>query len=84
MSLMEKPLEQRGRLAGMPVPIKDLADVAGVRSTQGSLIFADHVPEVSDILVTTSKPKAASFMPSRTRRSSGPGPTPSTRCSAPR
>jgi hypothetical protein len=51
-SLMDKPVEQRGRLAGMPVPIKDLADVAGVRSTQGSLIFADHVPEVSDILVT--------------------------------
>jgi amidase len=50
--LMEKPVAQRGRLAGMPVPIKDLADVAGVRSTQGSLIFADHVPEVSDILVS--------------------------------
>jgi amidase len=50
--LMDKPLAQRGRLAGMPVPIKDLADVAGVRSTQGSLIFADHVPAVSDILVS--------------------------------
>lgn len=50
--LMKKPLGERGRLVGMPVPIKDLADVAGVRSTQGSLIFKDTVPEVSDILVT--------------------------------
>ena len=51
-ALMKKPLGERGRLAGMPVPIKDLSDVAGVRSTQGSLIFKDTVPGVSDILVT--------------------------------
>jgi len=50
--LLKKPLGERGRLAGLPVPIKDLSDVAGVRSTQGSLIFKDTVPEVSDILVT--------------------------------
>jgi amidase len=50
--LMQKTVGERGLLAGMPVPIKDLADVAGVRSTHGSLIFKDTVPEVSDILVT--------------------------------
>ena len=49
--LMRKPVAERGLLAGMPVAIKDLTDVAGVRSTQGSPIFADHVPEKSDILV---------------------------------
>jgi amidase len=38
-------------LAGMPVPIKDLTDVAGVRTTYGSPAFADHVPEASDVLV---------------------------------
>jgi amidase len=42
---------ERGVLAGLPVAIKDLADVAGVRTTKGSPIFADHVPHVSDILV---------------------------------
>ena len=42
---------KRGALAGMPVPIKDLADVAGVRSTHGSLIFKDTIPDTSDILV---------------------------------
>lgn len=51
-ALMKKPVSERGLLAGMPVPIKDLADVAGVRSTQGSLIFRDNVPDVSDILVS--------------------------------
>ena len=50
-ALMKKPVAERGRLAGMPVPIKDLADVKGVRSTQGSPIFATHIPEQSDILV---------------------------------
>ena len=49
--LMKKPMSERGVLAGLPVPIKDLNDVAGVRSTQGSPIFANRVPEVSDVLV---------------------------------
>src|SRR3569833_1962820 len=51
-TLMQKPLAERGVLAGMPVPIKDLTDVAGVRTTQGSPIYKDHVPARSDLLVT--------------------------------
>src|SRR5436189_1037721 len=50
-TLMKKPVAQRGQLAGMPVPIKDLVDVAGVLSTQGSPIYAKHIPEQSDVLV---------------------------------
>ena len=49
--LMKKAATDRGLLAGMPVAIKDLTDVAGVRTTQGSPIFADHVPQTSDIVV---------------------------------
>ncbi|MBI2717696.1 MAG: amidase [Rhizobiales bacterium] len=49
--LMKRPVAERGPLAGLPVPVKDLVDVAGVRSTQGSPIYADRVPETSDILV---------------------------------
>ena len=45
-------VEARGLLAGLPVPIKDLADVAGVRSTQGSPIFKDRIADTSDLLVT--------------------------------
>ncbi len=40
-----------GWLAGLPVAIKDLADVAGVRTTYGSPIFRDHVPATSHPLV---------------------------------
>src|SRR3954454_6611853 len=40
-----------GWLAGLPVSIKDLTDVAGVRTTYGSPLFADHVPAQSHPLV---------------------------------
>ena len=49
--LMEQPVGSRGLLAGMPVPIKDLTAVAGVRTTQGSMIYKDVVPAKSNILV---------------------------------
>jgi amidase len=42
---------EAGWLAGLPVAIKDLADVAGVRTTYGSPIFRDHVPEASHPVV---------------------------------
>lgn len=42
-----------GWLGGLPIAIKDLMNVTGVRSTSGSPIFADFVPEVSDIQVET-------------------------------
>jgi amidase len=51
-TLMERPASERGVLAGLPVPIKDLTDVAGVRCTQGSPIFKDRIAEASDLLVT--------------------------------
>ena len=50
-TLMKKPKGERGLLAGLPVPIKDLTDVEGVLSTQGSPIYRDHVPARSDLLV---------------------------------
>lgn len=44
-------LETEGRdtlLAGLPIVVKDLHDVGGVRTTYGSPIFEAHVPEQSD------------------------------------
>jgi amidase len=49
--LMARPAAERGLLAGLPVPIKDLTNVAGVRTTQGSPIFAQAIPETSDVFV---------------------------------
>jgi amidase len=38
-------------LAGVPVPIKDLNQVAGVRMTLGSAVYASHVPTEDDYVV---------------------------------
>lgn len=38
-------------LAGLPIAIKDLVEVEGVRTTWGSPIYADHVSKHSDIAV---------------------------------
>ena len=50
-ALMQKPAGERGLLAGLPSPIKDLTNVAGVRTTQGSPIYKNNIPASSDILV---------------------------------
>ncbi len=52
-ALMEKPVGDRGLLAGMPIPIKDLFNVEGVLNTQGSPIFKDAIATRSDIVVET-------------------------------
>ncbi|EEE37230.1 amidase [Rhodobacteraceae bacterium KLH11] len=40
----------RGHLHGLPIAVKDLVNVAGITSTQGSLIFKDHVPRSDDLI----------------------------------
>jgi Asp-tRNA(Asn)/Glu-tRNA(Gln) amidotransferase A subunit family amidase len=45
----EKPLSP---LHGVPVTIKDCIDTAGVRTTRGSLLFKDRVPDVDATVVT--------------------------------
>ncbi|WP_405733173.1 amidase [Streptomyces sp. NBC_01537] len=39
-------------LHGVPVPVKDLYFTAGVRTTLGSAVYADHVPDTDDHVVT--------------------------------
>jgi amidase len=34
-----------GVLHGLPIAVKDLADTAGIRTTYGSPLFSDHVPD---------------------------------------
>jgi amidase len=45
--------DTKSPLAGLPIAVKDLEDVAGVRTTYGSPIYADHVPTCSDPMVDT-------------------------------
>jgi len=51
--------DRPGWLAGLPMPIKDNCDVGGVRTTQGSPIFADFVAPVSDHTVATLEANGA-------------------------
>jgi amidase len=44
-----------GPLHGVPVAIKDLADTAGIRTTYGSTLYRDHVPETDDAVVDRLK-----------------------------
>jgi aspartyl-tRNA(Asn)/glutamyl-tRNA(Gln) amidotransferase subunit A len=50
ITVCSEPALQRARerptgpLAGVPLAVKDIFDTAGVRTTYGSSIFADHVP----------------------------------------
>jgi amidase len=43
--------EDVGPLAGVPVGIKDVTQVGGVRCTFGSPLFSDHVPEADALVV---------------------------------
>ena len=48
-----------GPLHGLPVAHKDLIDTAGIRTTYGSPLFKDHVPETDAILVERVKKAGA-------------------------
>jgi amidase len=43
--------ESLGPLHGLPVAVKDLEDTAGMRTTYGSRMFADHVPATDALMV---------------------------------
>lgn len=48
-----------GLLHGVPTAHKDLADTAGVRTTYGSPVFADRVPDADDLVVARAKAAGA-------------------------
>jgi amidase len=48
-----------GPLHGVPVSIKDLTPTRGIRTTWGSKIFEDHVPEEDGLVVTRLKAAGA-------------------------
>lgn len=48
-----------GPLHGIPVVYKDTHDTAGVRTTYGSPIFADHVPEIDALVVARMRAAGA-------------------------
>lgn len=51
-----------GYLYGLPIGVKDLMDVAGVRTTYGSPIYTDHVPARSDAAVDILEANGAAIV----------------------
>jgi Asp-tRNA(Asn)/Glu-tRNA(Gln) amidotransferase A subunit family amidase len=51
--------EPLGLLHGLPIGIKDLSDTGGIRTTYGSELFADHVPENDERVVTAVREAGA-------------------------
>jgi amidase len=51
--------EPLGPLHGLPIAIKDLEDTAGLRTTYGSVAFAEHVPDQDSLLVARLKQAGA-------------------------
>src|SRR5687768_15798717 len=48
-----------GWLGGLPIAVKDLNDVEGVRTTYGSPLFSSNVPDGSDAMVETLEANGA-------------------------
>src|SRR6185312_15252317 len=48
-----------GLLCGVPVGIKDVTPTAGIRTTFGSPLFAEHVPDVDAAVVARLKASGA-------------------------
>ncbi|MBT3942497.1 MAG: amidase [Chloroflexi bacterium] len=48
-----------GPLHGLPFPIKDLVPTAGIRTTFGSAVYSDNVPDKDDIVVQRIKAAGA-------------------------
>jgi amidase len=53
------PPSSPGYLFGLPIAVKDLEEVAGVRTTKGSRIFAGYIPRRSDYTVETLEQNGA-------------------------
>ncbi|MDQ8728245.1 amidase [Bradyrhizobium sp. LHD-71] len=53
------PADARGLLHGLPIGVKDLVDTASLRTTYGSLLYAEHVPQTDDLVVARLKAAGA-------------------------
>ena len=49
----------RGPLHGFPFAVKDLVETAGIRTTHGSPLFADHVPHADALLAARIRASGA-------------------------
>lgn len=57
--------EPTGWLHGIPLPVKDLLATKGLRTTFGSRLYADHIPDADDFLVARMR-AAGALIPGKT------------------
>jgi len=53
---------RKGWLHGLPFAVKDLTETAGLRTTQGSPVFANHIPARDDLLAARLRASGAIFI----------------------
>jgi amidase len=54
--------DEAGLLCGIPVSIKDVVMTAGIRTTMGSKLYENHVPDVDEIIVERLKRAGAAIL----------------------
>lgn len=57
--VLAKEKNDLGALHGVPISFKDLTQTAGLRTTFGSEVFADHVPDQDALIVSRAKAAGA-------------------------
>jgi amidase len=67
-SELDKRGQLLGPLHGVPVAIKDVTPTAGIRTTYGSKLFADHIPAEDNLIVSRLK-KAGAIVLGKTNTS---------------
>ncbi|MEQ9059987.1 MAG: amidase [Gammaproteobacteria bacterium] len=58
----EAPDPARRPLRGLPIAVKDLAPVRGMRTTVGSPIYANHVPDFDELFVSRLRAAGANII----------------------
>ncbi|MVO18296.1 amidase [Parasedimentitalea huanghaiensis] len=55
-------VKTRGALHGLPMAVKDLTNVAGIRTTHGSPMMADFIPQTDGLMVARMRQAGAIFI----------------------
>lgn len=58
-AVLDKSPKNLGPLHGIPVAIKDVTPTAGIRTTYGSTLYQDNVPQADDLVVARLKAAGA-------------------------
>lgn len=57
-----QPNRPQGMLAGIPIAVKDLYDIRGVRTTAGALFFAENIPLHDAVVIQKLREAGAVFL----------------------